>query len=95
MYFLNINKSGSNTSAIAVYNKRSRLGIEVRQCNYLNNIAEQDHMYLVRIVQRLGFKEFESARRTINGFGLIHLIRKNQFTIQDRSRYRTFCKMLA
>ena len=80
---INIDKSGSNTNAILVYNKRSRSKIEIRQCKYLNNIVEQDHRHVKkRIVQGLGFKEFESARRTISGIEVVHMIRKNQFTIQ-------------
>lgn len=93
---INIDKSGSNTSAIVVYNKRSRSEIKIRQCKYLNNIIEQDHRHVKkRIVQGLGFKEFESARRTINGIEIVHMIRKNQFVIQDRSRFKTFCKLVA
>lgn len=43
---VNIDKSGSNTSAIRVYNKRSYSNIEIRQCKYLNNIVEQDHRFI-------------------------------------------------
>nr|MBU3862271.1 transposase [Flavobacterium sp. MC2016-06] len=40
---INIDKSGSNTSAIRVYNKRSFSNIKIRQCKYGSNIVEQDH----------------------------------------------------
>jgi putative transposase len=43
---INIDKSGSNTSAIRVYNKRSFSNIKIRQCKYLNNIVEQDHRFI-------------------------------------------------
>jgi putative transposase len=36
-FLINIDKSGSNKSAIKVYNKRSFTNIEIRQCKYLNN----------------------------------------------------------
>jgi len=63
---INIDKSGANTAAIKVYNKRSFSKIEIRQCKYLNNIVEQDHrMIKWRIMQGMGFKNFESAKRTI------------------------------
>ena len=65
---INIDKSGANTSAIELYNRRNYSRIKIRQCKYLNNIVEQDHrMIKWRIVQGLDFKEFESARRTISG----------------------------
>ncbi|MFH6991189.1 DDE-type integrase/transposase/recombinase [Flavobacterium sp. FlaQc-48] len=60
---INIDKNGSNTSAIRVYNKRSFSNIKIRQCKYLNNIIEQDHRFIKwRIQNGLGFKSFESAR---------------------------------
>ncbi len=37
---INIDKSGSNKSAIKVYNKRSFTDIEIRQCKYLLKIVE-------------------------------------------------------
>ena len=36
---INIDKSGSNKSAIQLYNRRNWSNIEIRQCKYLNNIA--------------------------------------------------------
>lgn len=93
---INIDKSGSNTSAIKVYNKRSYSKIEIRQCKYLNNIVEQDHRQVKRrIVQSLGFKEFESARRTISGIEVVHMLRKNQLFSQDRNTYQTFRSLAA
>ncbi len=63
---INIDKSGANTSAIKLCNRRNYSAIKVRQSKYLNNIVEQDHrMIKWRIVQGLGFKDFESAKRTI------------------------------
>ncbi|TDO68073.1 DDE superfamily endonuclease [Flavobacterium chryseum] len=43
---INIDKSGSNSTAIKVYNKRSFSKIKIRQCKYLNNIVEQDHRFI-------------------------------------------------
>ena len=76
---INIDKSGANTAAIKVYNKRSFSKIEIRQCKYLNNIVEQDHrMIKWRIIQGLGFKYFESAKRTIAEIEIVHMMKKNQ-----------------
>lgn len=57
---INIDKSGSNTAAIKVYNKRSFSKIKIRQCKYLNNIVEHEHRFIKwRIQNGLGFKNFE------------------------------------
>ncbi|WP_396192361.1 transposase [Flavobacterium collinsii] len=49
---INIDKSGSNTSAIKVCNKRLFSKIKIRQFKYLNNIVEQDHRFIKwRILQ--------------------------------------------
>jgi len=43
----------------------------------LNNIVEQDHRFIKwRIQQDLGYKDFESARRTLAGIEIIHMIKK-------------------
>ena len=53
---INIDKSGSNTAVIKVYNKSSFSKIKTRQCKYLNNVVEQDHRFIKwRIQNGLGF----------------------------------------
>jgi putative transposase len=37
---INVDKNGSNTAAIKVYNKRSLAKIKISQCKNLNNIVE-------------------------------------------------------
>lgn len=82
---INIHKSGSTTSAIRVYNKGSFSNIKIRQCKYLNNIVEQDHRFIKwRIQNGLGFKSFESAKKTLAGIEVVHMLRKNQMR-QNRS----------
>lgn len=57
----------------------------------MNNIDEQDHRFIKwRIQQGLGFKEFESARRTLTGIEIVHMIKKNQLNTQDQSIFRSF-----
>lgn len=91
---INIDKSGSNTAAIKVYNKRSFSKIKIRQCKYLNNIVEQDHRFIKwRIQNGLGFKSFESARRTLNGIEVVHMLRKNQMIRPGISMFKSFCKL--
>jgi transposase-like protein len=59
-------------------------GILRRRCRhrpvqYLNNILEQDHRAIKRRVNaKQGFREFQAARRTIQGYEAIHILRKGQ-----------------
>ena len=93
---INIDKRGSNKGAIKLYIKRSFTNIEIRQCKYLNNIFEQDHRFIKwRIQQVLGFKDFESARRTVTGIEIVHMIRKNQLNIQEQSTFKSFYSLAA
>ena len=63
---INIDKTISNISAIWVFNKRLFSNIKIRQCKNLNNIVEQDHQLIKwRIQNGLGFKSFETAKRTL------------------------------
>ena len=58
--------------------------IELRQCKYLNNIVEQDHRAIKRIVRpMLGFKVFRCARILIAGIETMHMIRKGQIDCHD------------
>ena len=50
-----------------------------RSVQYLNNILEQDHRAIKRQVKtKQGFREFHAARRTIQGYEAMHMIRKGQ-----------------
>lgn len=52
---------------------------ELRQSKYLNNVIEQDHRNIKRIVKpMMGFKTFNSARRTLSGIEAMNMIRKGQ-----------------
>ena len=55
--------------------RRSRL----RQVKYLNNIVEQDHRRVKRLIcPGLGFGSFWTARRTLTGYEAMAMIRKGQ-----------------
>jgi len=52
---------------------------ELRQNKYLNNLVEQDHRAIKKLVNpSLGFQSFYTARRTIMGYETMHQIRKGQ-----------------
>ena len=95
---INIDKSGSNFAAIRVVNRRGLFAknIKIRQCKYLNNMAEQDHRCIKRrIVNMRGFKEFESAQRTLSGIEVVNIIRKNQLTNPGKTNFKTFASLTA
>jgi putative transposase len=74
-----IDKSGSNTAAIASIQADSGVTIMLRQSKYLNNIVEQDHRGIKRVTRpMLGFKTFRCARIIIAGIETMHMIRKGQ-----------------
>jgi transposase, IS6 family len=51
----------------------------LRRCKYLNNVIEQDHRFVKRRVNLgLGFGTFATARRTIQGYEAMHMLRKGQ-----------------
>lgn len=52
---------------------------ELRQSKYLNNLIEQDHRFIKRLVKPgMGFFSFETAWRTLQGYEMINMIRKGQ-----------------
>jgi transposase, IS6 family len=56
---------------------------------YLNNILEQDHRAIKRRVNaKQGFREFQAARRTIQGYEAINMIRKGQVRWVNRNDVR-------
>jgi len=82
---INIDKNGSNLSAIKSYNAENQTNIEIRQVKYLNNIVEQDHRSIKRIVRGMhGFKSFQSASITLNGIEMVRMIKKGQTEIEDK-----------
>ena len=95
---INIDKSGSNYSAIKVINRRSYSvkKIKIRQCKYLNNIVEQDHRNIKRRISICtGFKDVESAQRTLSGIEVVTIIRKNQIIDAKATCFKTFKSLVA
>ena len=97
---INIDKSGSNTYALEDINKSrdKHNQIKVRQNKYLNNIIEQDHRPVKKVMNlSLGFKSFQGARSTITGVELIRMLKKNQLSRfeNNQSTYQQFCSLVA
>ena len=93
---INIDKSGASKQAIRIYNRRTYSKIRIRQCKYLNNPIEQDHRFIKwRIQNMLGFKNAESAARTLSGIEVVRMIKKNQLVLPMASNYHSFCSLAA
>src|SRR5262245_3919430 len=76
---ITIDGSAANEAAIKSYNEEYGTAIEIRQIKYLNNMVEQDHRGVKRIVRpMLGFKSFDAAQSTLVGIELMHMLRKQQ-----------------
>jgi putative transposase len=81
-----IDKSGANTAALEALQEDTGAKIEIRQSKYLNNLVEQDHRAVKRIVRpMLGFQSFHSARVTLQGIELMHMIKKGQMLTGEGS----------
>src|SRR5665811_755660 len=59
--------------------------VNLRQIKYLNNIVEQDHRSIKRIVRpMLGFQSFNTAIKTLKGIEIMHMIKKGQVDTLNR-----------
>ena len=95
---VNIVKSGANKSGIRTINRDllTVRKIRIRQCKYLNNIVEQDHRNIKRRISiDTGFKEFESAKRTLAGIEVVNIIRKGQIVDSRKTTFKIFCSLAA
>jgi transposase, IS6 family len=51
----------------------------LRQSKYLNNLVEQDHRFIKRLVKLgMGFFSSETAWRTLQGYEAMNMLRKGQ-----------------
>ena len=76
---ITIDGSDANASAIKSYNEDHDTAIIIRQVKYLNNIVEQDHRGVKRVIRpMLGFKSFDAAQSTLAGIELMHMLEKRQ-----------------
>ena len=74
-----VDKSGANLAALKAINAERETPVKIRQNKYLNNIVEQDHRAIKRIIKpMMGFKDFRCARIILSGTEVMHMIRKGQ-----------------
>ncbi len=78
---ITVDKNAAYPKAIAELKAAGRLpaSVELRQVKYLNNLIEQDHRFIKRLVKPgMGFFSFETAGRTLQGYEVMNMIRKGQ-----------------
>ena len=78
---INVDKNAAYPKAIAELKAIGALpeSVELRQVKYLNNLIEQDHRFIKRLVKPgLGFFSVETAGRTLQGYEVINMMRKGQ-----------------
>ena len=77
---INVDKDKAYPCAFsAMQEKGSFANTELRRVKYLNNVIEQDHRTVKKQHNHsLGYKEFASARNTIEGIEAMHMIFKGQ-----------------
>ena len=81
---INIDKSAASTAAIKAHNRESHSRVHLRRVKYLNNVVEQDHRPVKgKMKSMMGFKTFRTARITISGIELVHMLRKGQMRPPD------------
>lgn len=81
---ITLDKNGANTAAIEDYHAENGSDIELRQNKYLNNLIEQDHRAIKRVIKmRLGFKSFCSAAITLSGIEIMPMIKKGQMILSN------------
>lgn len=62
-----------------IYSSNLSCRTQHRQIQYLNNIVEQDHRFIKKIINpMLGFKNFKSACSVISGIETFHMLKKKQ-----------------
>ena len=99
-YLINIDKSGSNKSALVTINDNltKNQQITIRQNKYLNNIVEQDHRFIKKRTRpMLGFKSFYSAKATLAGIESVRMIQKGQLIETEKSNnsWDAFVQLMA
>lgn len=69
---------------------------ELRRGKYLNNLVEQDHRFIKwRVRHGLGFFCFATARRTIRGYEVMHMMRKGRIAVIDEGDIQRQARFIA
>jgi len=95
---INVDKNAAYPKAIDEVKEQEELsqGLKLRQNKYLNNRIEQDHRFIKWLVKPgREFKSFNTARRTIRGYEIMHMLRKWQIENVGKGAVRERRKFIA
>ena len=95
---INVDKNAVYPKAIAELKASGILPelVELRQVKYLNNVVEQDHRFMKRVVKAgMGFFSFTTAWRTLQGYEAMNMIRKGQVQGVNRGNSPTQAMFIA
>jgi IS6 family transposase len=88
---INVDKNAAYPKAIADLKAAGTLPehVELRQVNYLNNLIEQVHRFLKRLVKPgMAFFPVETAERTLQGYEVMHMISEGAGTWGGEGRHQ-------
>ena len=86
---------GEEQNVMLKFAKNNSL-IQILQVKYLNNIVEQDHRFIKKIIRpMMGFKAFHSASATLEGIEVAHMIRKGQIGSKGQSVFQVIANLAA
>ncbi|MFK4825860.1 DDE-type integrase/transposase/recombinase, partial [Paenochrobactrum sp. BZR 588] len=94
-----IDKSGANYAGLRNMNILFWLVgfypfIDILQVKYLNNIIEQDHRFIKKIINPMrDFQSFATASATMDGIETAHMIHKGQFGMGAKSPFEQFAEL--
>jgi len=89
---INVDRNPAYPKAVGKLKRKGTLppGCELRPIKYLNNLIEQDHRFIKRRVNAgLGFGSFDTAWRTLQGYEVMHQLRKGQVRGTTRGDVRS------
>ncbi|HZA23362.1 MAG TPA: IS6 family transposase [Dehalococcoidia bacterium] len=81
---INVDQNPAYPKAVEELKAAGKLpqGCQLRPVKYLNNVIEQDHRFIKRLVKAgLGFRSFPTVWRTLRGYETMHMIRKGQVQV--------------
>ncbi len=94
---INVDKNAAYPKAINELKEKEELSeaVELRQNKYLNNRIEQDHRFIKWLVKPgRGFKSLNTARRTIKGYEIMHMMKKGQIEKVEKGAVREQIKFI-
>lgn len=95
---INVDKNAAYPKAIADLNATGDLlhHVELKQVKYLNNLIEQDHRSVKRLIRPgMDFFSFETAWRTLQGFEVMNMLRKGQVQGVEKGKVKDQVTLVA